>query len=524
MAYIPSDKHETGLVVFEFQMKYHEPLTNHWTLQECISSAVNAVMIEYERDLSLSITEINISSIDLKPNETKPRLMRIEGNFRCKVMQKDMFITALKVAHESRKISSQFARKTKVSKLKVGTRQFIIKWTDSQIIDDSIIENTHKNFEIHRKRSLSYSAQSHDENEPDDDDDPFDEHKMDPEDMSIGNSSIGNCSIITPPPPGHDCKSESMESIESLDLRTVDPFYSINLYDLVDAHSVCQYIRQFPKIREKYIGISNDHNNRHDLITDNEVCSKLSVMIYQQQLNGSFFAQSFTKNDFEDLMNLTLKSSVNLWAYQHQWIWGILSKAIEYSNEPKKEKKVKSTNSEPDTSTAPSTMSWILSSWQRHGILQHQIQRTSPPQPVKRTNSYRRRKRNKPDGLVLVEHDEKTESLSPSSPIHHARRASNPMDYGVTTLGAPSDTNTMSRSMDFNAFGPVRSPSSIMPMISYTTVPNEHEFDCLIDSPAMKPVPAPTIATIAPRYMRQDTDAVHQMLLMDATSGMAIIE
>merc|ERR1719295_470367 len=144
-------------------MKYREALTSHWTLQECLSKSVNDALCQHGHfPLTLTTTQINIASLEPKPDETRPRSLFVEGNFRCKVLQKDILIHALQHAHDSRKISSRFAKEAFIKKSKVGLKQFSVKWTDAQIIDSSIVDSSYKNYEIYRSRSLKKDHKTND--------------------------------------------------------------------------------------------------------------------------------------------------------------------------------------------------------------------------------------------------------------------------------------------------------------------------------------------------------------------------
>merc|ERR1712157_577247 len=107
--------------------KYHQALHNDHILQESIETAVSEMLHirpDKSEELSLTGSSINITAIDLSPNATKPRDMRISGAFRCKVVHKKEFMDALNAAKRQRRISGQFAERANVKKGKVAVQQF----------------------------------------------------------------------------------------------------------------------------------------------------------------------------------------------------------------------------------------------------------------------------------------------------------------------------------------------------------------------------------------------------------------
>ena len=248
---------------------------------------------------------------------------------------------------------------------------------------------------------------------------------------------------------------EPLKSTKSDDLRSADPFYDIDLRDLADPHSLCQYLRQFPM----YKVIKSPPNT-----IDTAVCLKLSAMTYQMQLNGSFFLDSFSRKDFDHLMAMSLLSgststtpSISLSEYDSDWIWTILSKAISCSNVER-------------VSPADSAhLQWIGSSWHRHGILKNEQLPTS----------------SKPDGLILVNYDDEKE-LSPSSiSPEHGYTASDPVAYRV-------DFNRFPRSNQS-----AQSIASLSPLQSSTSIPDELEYHCIL-SPAMNRMSTAKIMSVLP--------------------------
>lgn len=139
-----------GLIDFEFQIKFHEELRSR-PLQRCIADPVSEMLKLRNPNLSLTADQIDITSIDYKPNATNPRNMKIYGCFRCKVSDKDTYMDAMNAAKDQRKISAQFAEIAKVTKLKVGLQQFKIKWTDSMVIDESFVDKAQYHFDEYKK-------------------------------------------------------------------------------------------------------------------------------------------------------------------------------------------------------------------------------------------------------------------------------------------------------------------------------------------------------------------------------------
>ena len=97
---------------------------------------------------------------------------------------------------------------------------------------------------------------------------------------------------------------------------------------------------------------------------DTTFCLGMSAAAYQMQLDGSFFLDSFSENDFAYFMELSKANmdSMSFNDYDHSWIWTILSKAISFS----KGKGV--------IDSCSTHLQWIESTWNRHAILQNEKQ------------------------------------------------------------------------------------------------------------------------------------------------------
>ena len=140
-----------GLIDFEFQIKFHEALRSHIALRNSIADPVSEMLQLRNPNLSLPSDQIDITSIDYKPNATNPRHMKVYGCFRCKVTDKDTYMEAMNAAKDQRKISGQFAQIANVKKLKVGLQQFKIKWTDSMVIDESFVDKAQIHFDEYKR-------------------------------------------------------------------------------------------------------------------------------------------------------------------------------------------------------------------------------------------------------------------------------------------------------------------------------------------------------------------------------------
>eukprot|EP01083_Nonionella_stella_P109503 319378_1 len=119
---------------FEFQMPYHEPLTSKDLLEECISTATSDVLATQRTSngqiLTLEHNAIEIPEIDLRPNETNPKRIKVCGWITCSDNQRQTYMDALQLAQKSRKISKAIANKTDVKRTKITIQQFSTRFSN----------------------------------------------------------------------------------------------------------------------------------------------------------------------------------------------------------------------------------------------------------------------------------------------------------------------------------------------------------------------------------------------------------
>ena len=133
----------------------HTLLTVH-LLQKCIAAATREILSE---ETVLSAEQINIS-IELKPDDLKPRQLVVKGWISTTNAQRKLYIDALILAQKSKKLSRQISDRTSIKKTKITIQAFATKFSNEERIDESFIGSTEVLMEKARDRVLSNNQQS----------------------------------------------------------------------------------------------------------------------------------------------------------------------------------------------------------------------------------------------------------------------------------------------------------------------------------------------------------------------------
>jgi len=126
-------------------------------------------------------------------------------------------------------------------------------------------------------------------------------------------------------------------------------FSSINLNDLTDPQKTAAYFLAFPDNKQTVCHLSAESKEE---TRDRLICSNIAQFVYDQQIDGQFFLGSFHQKDFTDLLSISAPNVSDSSAAE--WIWQILSRAIQFSLNP---------------ADSAEEMEWITSSWTRHQLL-----------------------------------------------------------------------------------------------------------------------------------------------------------
>eukprot|EP01084_Bolivina_argentea_P013108 24552_1 len=119
---------------FEFQMPYFAALISKELFNECISKAVTYILSGQDADaghiFTLDKEAIEISEINVRPNDTNPKRIKVIGWIKCGHEHRQIFITALELAQRSRKICKQIANKISVRRTKIRIQQFSTRFAN----------------------------------------------------------------------------------------------------------------------------------------------------------------------------------------------------------------------------------------------------------------------------------------------------------------------------------------------------------------------------------------------------------
>ena len=160
---VPIMKDATCHIDFEFQMPYHDPLNSRELISGCIVSALNDVLGSSQNNgqtLSIGSNDIAIPEIDLRPNESNPRRIKVGGWITCKDLHRQRYIEALQLAQQSRKISKQMAERTNVKGSKIQIQSFQTKFSNAHHVNVSFIDGTEVDMKKYMKSHSVQSLQS----------------------------------------------------------------------------------------------------------------------------------------------------------------------------------------------------------------------------------------------------------------------------------------------------------------------------------------------------------------------------
>jgi len=151
---VPTSKSAICHIDFEFQIKYDERLNKRDLLLASILEATNAML---QTDITISADNVAIPEIDLKPDESSPRFIKVAGWLTCKSSEKDEVMVALEAAKTNKKLSKTMAAKAGVKPNRVAMMQFKLRFSTGHRVLGSYIPDTEANFNEFKKRMAAES-------------------------------------------------------------------------------------------------------------------------------------------------------------------------------------------------------------------------------------------------------------------------------------------------------------------------------------------------------------------------------